>query len=550
MGFLDYYNRTGFGLGSELSADSWQVFGSDTTYTLASPYFVNFYSGYMQPRIALFNGWLENYHNVEDGLLPAYLLQRVANGIMHMMFSKKIKIDSNDEYVNEFLGSRQWRDIGFDKVVKEAYAYAIAGGTSLLKINRKGNGEIRLDALPINKFFPDVDGCGEIRRVKCFMATYNDTVSNNVVYNVCEERFMAMCNDGVERAFVHYMVYMVNGTINTATTPSGFIVDWEDIPASVQSRLKRDFGDIKFNMCDSDIVDVLYGDSDISEEELDELWDGCGILPFGNDIGCRLIKFTRHIPAFPKLPFGQPIADLLMNETFQYDQLKYFERLEVYSAETRTMIPDVYNNPNDPQGRQKALDTKLFTFYDSAMGQDKDNKLVHIQAQLRGSDIRTQKQNILNDVAFALNLSSSSVAGWLSDGTTQKTATEILYERTKTEDFLTEHTSIIQDELQDILDTIIMYYDSSVELPTINLNRDFIGGKQEAIQLYSELYDGGKVTEMMLASKILDGFAQTEVVTLAEYIKQQKEQMQAMAMGAQQQPPMEEEPSEEYEYIY
>ncbi|MCL1945338.1 MAG: hypothetical protein FWF56_06020 [Firmicutes bacterium] len=246
------------------------------------------------------------------------------------------------------------------------------------------------------------------------------------------------------------------------------------------------------------------------------------LLPFDEDLGVRVIKFSQNIPAFPKMPFGQPLADLLMNESYQYDQLKFFERLEVYGTRFRVMMPEDIVHPNDPDARKKALDPMVFSFYDNVQGSDKDGQPLPLQAPLRAEEIRVQKQTILNDTAFALNLSSSTIAAWLSDGTSQKTATEIGYERTKTETFVNQKIDLIREPLQELVDMYFHYYGlSSAE---INISPESSSLKAEKIQLYSELYDKGQATAKMLAENILGTTSVKEVNDLAEYIIQQKQQ--------------------------
>ena len=100
-----------------------------------------------------------------------------------------------------------------------------------------------------------------------------------------------------------------------------------------------------------------------------------------------------------------------MNESYAYDQLKFFERLEVYIARGRILLDKRYVNPNDPDAEKTALDKMVFTYLETMAGESDNAKPEGMQLELRAEAICQQKQNILNDTAFALNLSSSTIAG-------------------------------------------------------------------------------------------------------------------------------------------
>jgi hypothetical protein len=155
------------------------------------------------------------------------------------------------------------------------------------------------------------------------------------------------------------------------------------------------------------------------------------------------------------------------------------------------------------------------------LGDTKDGRPIAIQPLLRAEEIRTQKQNILNDTAFALNLSSSTIAAWLSDGTTQKTATEIEYERTKTDSFINDKIEIIREPLQELVDIYFHFY--GLTAPELNIMPESQITRSDNIRLYSELFDKGQVPAKNLAEKILGTCSVKEVNDLAEYIDGQKQ---------------------------
>ena len=517
-----------FGLGSELDAASFQLTQNDNTYLLAGPRYKQFYSSYIRPRTAMFRGWIEGFHNTEHGVIPSLFLQKIATGITSTIFGKPLILNSEDAQTNQ-VTQNQYKKSNFGFAAKEAFGFGMDGGTGLLKWNRDGKNQLRAEALPMDKFFIEVDSYGDIERVKSFIATYHDTISATQEFHLCEERFFKYASVGSERKrfpFVHYLFYKTstNATYENTPTPTEAI-RWSDIPYDVRVMIQRDYGDIYIDGYDAE---------DLAKLKQDNKYDRCKLLPFDDDLGCRLIKFTRNIPAFPKLPFGQPIADLLMNESYAYDQLKFFERLEVYIARGRILLDKRYVNPNDPDAEKTALDKMVFTYLETMAGESDNAKPEGMQLELRAEAICQQKQNILNDTAFALNLSSSTIAAWLSDGQTQKTATEIEYERTKTTAFINDKIEIIQQPLQEMIDIFYHYYGTTS--PELNIMPENQTVRSEMIKLYKELYADKVITAEMLAKEILGTCSIKEVNDLVEFIESEDLKKEAKAqLQAQQQ---------------
>ena len=510
-----------FGLGSELDAASFQLTQNDNTYLLAGPRYKQFYSSYIRPRTAMFRGWIEGFHNTEHGVIPSLFLQKIATGITSTIFGKPLILNSEDAQTNQ-VTQNQYKKSNFGFAAKEAFGFGMDGGTGLLKWNRDGKNQLRAEALPMDKFFIEVDSYGDIERVKSFIATYHDTISATQEFHLCEERFFKYASVGSERKrfpFVHYLFYKTstNATYENTPTPTEAI-RWSDIPYDVRVMIQRDYGDIYIDGYDAE---------DLAKLKQDNKYDRCKLLPFDDDLGCRLIKFTRNIPAFPKLPFGQPIADLLMNESYAYDQLKFFERMEVYISRGRVLLDKRYVNPNDPDAEKTALDKMVFTYLETMAGESDNAKPEGMQLELRADAICQQKQNILNDTAFALNLSSTSIAAWLSDGQTQKTAKEIEFERTKTTAFINDKIEIIQSPLQEMIDIFYHYYGTTS--PELNIMPENQTVRSEAIQLYSELYDKKYITSEMLAKEILGTCSIKEVNELVEFIETQELKKEAKA---------------------
>lgn len=217
------------------------------TYLLASPRYYQFYSGYIRPRTAMYRGWVEGFHNVEYGVIPTLFLQKVGAGIISTIFNKPMVLNPKDELASS-VTQQQYKKSNFNSAVKEAYGFAIDGGTALLKWNRDGRNQLRAEALPMDKFFLTVDSYGDIEAVKSFIATYHDTISASTEFYLCEERFFkyAVIGGKTERfPMVHYLFYKTSTNVTNENTPQpSSAIKWGDIPYEIRKMIQRDYGDI------------------------------------------------------------------------------------------------------------------------------------------------------------------------------------------------------------------------------------------------------------------------------------------------------------------
>ena len=79
------------------------------------------------------------------------------------------------------------------KTLKKAYKFSMAGGSSLLKINRRSSDmALYVSAHRIDTFFVDVTPSGEIKRARIFQRLLSSTVSETLEtkqYMLVEEIF-------------------------------------------------------------------------------------------------------------------------------------------------------------------------------------------------------------------------------------------------------------------------------------------------------------------------------------------------------------------------
>ena len=404
---------------------------NNTFYLNAPTYYKSFYTLYLKRCISVYDGWVGGWHNAVAGLVPQKLLPSIASGLSNMIFSNGIDFQCDD--ARTYFEMVRWaKRVKLYSSLKKGYKFGVAGGTSLLKINRDANKEYYVSGHRIDTFFIDVNAKQEVVNAKVFYDMIHNTNATDGItkhYAICEERYF---NDNGQPKIMQ-AIYDAGGNLQTSVsarpdTPIDQMtpIKWENLPSEVKRQVKKLYPSIRFG-----------------EEQS---------LPFRDSLGCFLMRFTEDIPQCPDMPFGQPIGDILFTENFQFDQLKYFEKNEVDLARARALIPESYWNKDDPQQDLRALDDRFYQKVGS-MGDD-DNKITPIQFLLRGGDIKTQKENIYKDIAAKLQLSASSIASFLNEGAGARTATEIISERTKTDTWINGQININLPAINDLLETI------------------------------------------------------------------------------------------------
>lgn len=433
---------------------------NNTFYLLAPEYYYAFYSIYLNRCLSCYDGWVNGFHNKKSGLVPQRMLQSIATGLNNMLFAHGIDFSGGNSGSYNF--AIDWaKRTKFYKALKKGHKFAIAGGTSLIKLNRE-NKDLYATAHRIDTFFADIDATGKVVSVKVYFDAVhntNKTEDSSKHYGICEERYFNEEGKPCVRASVYMSSSNLQTEVQNRPTNAAQRINWKNLPANVKQYIKSHYPSIV-----------------LDQEQY---------LPFPNSLGCYLMRFTDDIPQIPNTPFGQPLGDILFTENFQYDQMKYFEKNEVDLARARALVPEEFWNKDDPNYDDRALNERFYQKISSTNGDN--DKITPIQFLLRGEDMRTQMENIYKDCAFKLNVSASSIASFLSEGAGARTATEIISERTKTDTWIKGQINLNAPEINEMLREVMYYYnrepveiilkaeDQSPQIERLKTNSDVFG---------------------------------------------------------------------------
>ena len=452
---------------------------NNTFYLLAPDYYRSFYTIYLNRCLSVYDGWVNGWHNGKQGLVPQRMLQSVARGLNNKLFAHGIDFVGENSY--DFATS--WaKKTKLYSALKKAHLFSIAGGTSLLKLNRSDK-DLFLTAHRIDTFFADTDSNGKIISCRIYYDAIQNTNPNNKNehYGIFEERYFNEQNKPCVKVCIYKgSANLQSDVSNRPKDISAQQINWQNLPLEVKRYVKTNFPSV--------VVD---------KEQY---------LPFYRHLGLFLMKFTENIGQLPNINLGQPIGDILFTENFQYDQMKYFEKNEVDLAVARALIPEEWWNKDDPNYENNALDQRFYQKV-STTNSDSD-KITPIQFALRGMDIKTQKENIYKDIAFKIGVSASTIASFLSEGSGAKTATEIINERTTTDTWIDSQINLNKPDIDDMLGIVMRYYGK--EPVSIVFKTENQTPQLDTLKTYGDQLTVGNITPELFVKIVHKNLSQEE----------------------------------------
>lgn len=482
-------------------------------YLFAPSYYYNYYSTYLRPCLRYYDGNV-NVKVGKNTITNSLSLQSIARGITGKLFANGIDFIGPNGARNKII---DWAEntADFEKVVKEAWTYAQAGGSSIIKINRTEDMKYYITAHRIDNFFVDVDNRNNVTRCRTYIDVIQNTASDNTHYMLCEERYF----DDEGKPRIVYNIYEGSGSLQTegmdkpteVEKSDNFVVNkkpskWESIPKKIRDVIKKNY------------PEIIFGDAP-------------AYLTFHDSLGVYKIDFTEGNPRIPNFCFGQPIADTLQIEAVQLDQLKVFEKKEVKMARARANVPSQYMNPDDPE-QKETLDEDYYV----KLEMSEDGQIVPMQFALRADQIRMQKENIYRDMAFKLNLSTSTIASFMSEGSSSKTATEIISEKTTTDTTFKSWKRSIERVLNQLIRKICLLIDCPTgEYVKCSIKYENQESHIDNVKVNTVALQSGFMSPRRYVKDTYGYLSQEEQDYEINYIESQIKLQQQMALKQQQQ---------------
>ena len=134
----------------------------------------------------------------------------------------------------------------------------------------------------------------------------------------------------------------------------------------------------------------------------------------------------------------------------------------------------------------------------------------------------TEINNILNSIAFKLNVSASQVASFLNEGNSSKTATEIINERTKSDTFISSEIKLNEHSINEILRIICYYYNHNPV--KILFKSEDQSPFLDKLKTYSDVFSSGNISPERFVKDVYKNLSQEEQQKEIDFLTNTKEQ--------------------------
>ena len=463
-----------------------------------------------------YDGWVPYFHNNSQGIFSTKLATALVNGTAKKVVGgriyfktknkeKLVKNEKGEYEINKALAfiTSEWSDnANFPQEVKKAVAFSASAGYALLKLDRKGDNKLSVKALRADSFYPVIGFNGELIELTCFIRDFTNisTVGRQQHfqnYYVVEHRYFGDYTrfDG---SIIHnapqvaYEIRQTTGVItnNADYDGAGQKIEFASLPKNIRSKIGKAFRGIEF--------------------------DKPVLLPFVDNLGAQIVNWTDCVSAIPELPFGDSLLYNIMPYLQSYDYYWSAFNTDMYLGRGRVLVDKEMQSPQakaqNVNDYNSGLDSMLFTQIRRNAGMGEPLPPTPIQFDLRSQSWEQIRTMIIQNIAINTGLNLASIASFLNDTNSARTAREISTEESETALFVDDKREIIERPLNRLLKIVTTYYGytddvvirwSSAGLSNIYARSEMIAtglsngfiSPQKAVQMFNQDLDEYQLQE-------------------------------------------------------
>ncbi len=484
-------------------------------YSFVNQTYYDYYYRVVRRLAQWLDGYVIGFHDSQNGIFSTRLASSLVKGISNqicgkqIMFKKSDTTSTNDD-VKEI---DKWANITkFKQVVRDAVKYAAGLGTSMIKINQS-NSELWCEAVRLDYFFYTEDSRGKLQETYCMTKRYNNIAPNSKQernYYIVEHRFFDHVKETTfvkneeglliqkieekDVPMIEYQIKLYTGTDLTYKTYSPDMtqnVGWESIPNKVKNSIKKDYRILRFGEPQK--------------------------LPFNDHLGCELIKWDGSDISMPNSPFGTSILLPIIAYLMTYDLAwSYFNR-DMYNGKGFILAPKqlTENGESSPFG---TLSKSIYEYLPSI--DPEKQQPVNVQFDLRAESWESIQNTILKKIATTIGMSPKTIASYLEDNSSQKTATEIDAEEDSTLSYIEIHRGIIEGPINNIIDIVLNHKGKAASVK-VKFATPSLVNKDKIIDRVIRLLEAGLITKQQAIKDIYpdddEGQLETRYKELLEY---------------------------------
>ena len=422
-------------------------------YANVKPEYREYMTRWVQNALYWYDGWVPYFHSSTEGIFSTRIGTALVSGAAKKVIGGRIfyknanREENNKGSINEavhFISSEWSVQSRFAREIKRVTEFAAAAGTALLKLNKDSKG-LWAEALRFDSFYPTVGARGKLLEVYCFLRNFvqlretGASKQNVTSFYVVEHRYFGDYRhlDGritKNAPLCEYIIQRSAGTVVSGQdySLSGERIKLESLPKSVRSDIGKAYIGIEY--------------------------DKPILLPFSDHLGAVLVNWTESVSNIPELPFGDSLLSNIMPYLQAYDY--YFSAFctDMYIGRGQVLMPAyMTRDARKKDGYYSGKEGCLFRRMPPAPNEE-ENKPLPIQFELRSSEWKEIRDTLMQNIAINTRMNISTIASFLQDSNSQKTAREISTEESETALFVDDKREIIEKPINELLKIVLRYY--------------------------------------------------------------------------------------------
>ena len=467
--------------------DTYSFANSSLFIAAIAGYYQDYAYRYIRPSVQWMDGYVPSIHAAGTGIMSTHVAGALIKGLTRQIVGEKLiyrvtsKKDPNAMETLKFVSN--WaKKQSIKKAVKAAVGYSLGVGTSLMKMNKRSNGDIWWEGCRFDTCVYLASFTGEIKEAEFLIRSYVDTrgKKGNTHYYLCERRYyeeskgkVKINPDGTTEVLekkgemipmVEYVVHYANAQSLQNLMAREMIkktIGWTEIPQEVRKLIKNDYSVLrigepqKLGFVNLGVVALLNGDCDIT-------------CPTGYNFGESLI-----VPIQDDLITYELASSYLLRDMYNGKGTVYLPKslsLGDYAGfpsitESGTNVPPTANEPGKidspivppyiPENPLSGMPDRIETLKGVS---PEDQQAIVQQFETRAAEWQTIKENCLKNIATKWGMSPKILNSFLATGQVQQTATQIDSEDDVSIAFINLTRSSFIEAIDSLLETTLNYY--------------------------------------------------------------------------------------------
>lgn len=499
-------------------------YASNSLFGAMLPHYVrDYYYRAIRPACQWIDGYVPAIHTAQTGIISTRIAGRLLTGLTKQICGERLIFKRASKEANydtvKFI-SKWAEDNNAMKAVYASIGYALGVGTSCIKINKRADGELWLEAVRFDNCFFDSSFSGVVNEATFFLQSYINTTKDDGDrhYVLVEKRYYETEKVGkieaqpdgtfkeVKKKFektpmVVYKCYWCKGSVMTNLSQAqAQPVTWKQLPEKVRKMIHEDYSALvldnpqKLGLANLGVEVMRNGECDLC-------------IPTGTT-------------------FGEGLIIGIQNDLLDYEIASSYLLRDAYNGKGTVYVPKQLNiNDYNPMGMPQ--DVPLSGFGESKVEMVKgvspeDQKIMVEQFQVRVQEWQTMKDNALRNIASKWGMAGKVLSSYLA--VSSVTATQVDSEDDMSIAFISHTRSYFKHALDKIFETVLNYYGKPNDV-SVGFASPSLVNKDRILQRVTAQLEAGLTTIEDAVRELNPDLDEEDLQTKIDTAKKMREEM-------------------------